>query len=181
MADQRGMTMRAWVVCLSVVLLAVTGCGGEGSKQQDLAGSDAPRTPVPTQAIEIKGQAFDLELALDDDARGLGLSDRKEIAEDGGMMFVFTSPRRSRFVMRRCYVPIDLIYVDEDGYIDSLHRMEVIEPIGGPLWKNPLDGYASVGRVVVAIELKGGWIDRMGLKRGEKLDLPIQALQSRAE
>ena len=97
------------------------------------------------------------------------------------MLFVFPSPRPTQFVMRRCYVPIDLIFIDDDGYIDSLHAMEVIEPIGGARWKNPFSGYPSAGSILYAVELKGGKIAELGLKRGEKLDLPDAALQLKAQ
>ena len=97
------------------------------------------------------------------------------------MLFVFPSPVKTQFVMRRCYVPIDLVFIDEDGYIDSLHAMEVIEPVGGARWKNPSSGYPSAGSIRYAVELKGGKIEELGLKRGEKIDLPEAVLQLRSE
>lgn len=160
--------------------IALPGCGGGSAADPQNNQPSEPVEPI-TRQISLKGRVFTLELALDNDARTLGLSDRKAIAEDGGMLFVFPRPDYAQFVMRRCYVPIDLIYVDEKGYIDSTHAMQVIEPVGGARWKNPRSGYPSVGPIVLAIELQGGMIDTLGLKRGEKLDLPIAELQSRAE
>ena len=97
------------------------------------------------------------------------------------MLFVFPSPVRTQFVMRRCYVPIDLIFIDEDGYIDSLHAMEVIKPIGSARWKNPSLGYPTRGYILYAVELQGGKIAELGLQRGEKLDLPEAVLQLKAQ
>jgi hypothetical protein len=170
---------------VSALVLGVPGCGksgeapsGSATKQETPA-----ETTTKTQTVEINGHTFELELALDDDEREQGLSDRKEIAEDGGMLFVFPNPVYGGFVMRRCYVPIDLIYVDDDGYIDSLHRMSVIEPIGGDQWHDPSGSYSyrSAGLIQFVIELKGGTLDKLKLRRGDKIDLPREKLQSMAQ
>ncbi|MFN3167315.1 MAG: DUF192 domain-containing protein [Phycisphaeraceae bacterium] len=180
--NERSLLRRALAVAI-VLVLAVPGCGksgdaaGSGSTTQD---KPADNTPT-TQTVEINGHTFELELALDDDAREQGLSDRKQIAEDGGMLFVFRHPVRTQFVMRRCYVPIDLVFIDDDGYIDTLHRMEVIEPVGGPQWHNPSTGYPSAGAIQFVIELKGGTLDKLKLRRGDRIDLPREKLQSMAQ
>ena len=170
------------VLLLCVALLCLVACGnaGDTAGPQDLS---VTTKPADAQTVELilKGQAFNLELALDDASRNQGLSDRKSIDADGGMLFVFASPVKTQFVMRRCYVPIDLIFIDKDGYIDSLHAMQVIEPIGGARWKNPFTGYPTVGRILYAVELAGGKIEELGLQRGEKINLPEAVLQLKAQ
>jgi hypothetical protein len=170
-------------VALAAVLLSVLSACGNGGEPGTKPGGDAATAPaeVETIAFPIRDQTFALELAIDNDSRTLGLSDRKSIADAGGMLFVFPSPVETQFVMRRCYVPIDLIFIDNDGYIDSLHAMEVIEPVGGARWKNPLSGYRTTGAILYAVELKGGKIAELGLKRGEKLELPEAVLQLKAQ
>lgn len=178
-----GTPRSAALLPLLALFLLVSGCG----KSDQASGPDAKpngknaNTTLETETIQIKGQTFELELALDNESRKQGLSDRKEIAEDGGMLFVFTQLVPGQFVMRRCYVPIDLIYLDDDGYIDSMHHMQVIEPIGGAQWNNPSRPYLSSGYIQYVIELKGGSIDKLDLKTGEKIDLPFESLQDRAQ
>lgn len=172
------------VACVLVmaVLVSVPGCDSDGTpKGQDAPKTTGQSTQAETIAFPLKGETFNLELALDGDSRTQGLSDRKSIADDGGMLFVFPSPVKTQFVMRRCYVPIDLIFIDEDGYIDSLHAMDVIEPIGGARWKNPSTGYSTAGSILYAVELQGGKIAELGLKRGEKIALPEAVLQLNAQ
>ena len=168
---------------LGLILITLPGCGksGEAVDNSDPADATSKDDSPKTQTVEIKGHTFEMELALDDDSRTLGLSDRKEIAEDGGMLFVFPSQRRASFVMRRCYVPIDLVYLDDEGYIDTIHRMEVIEPVGGPLWENPRRGYPSAGEVLFVLEFAGGTLDKLDLRRGQKIELPYAELQSMAQ
>lgn len=142
-----------------------------------------PPEPEPLearQAVEIDGQAFDLELALNNSERVQGLSDRRSISEDGGMLFVHPFARVLRFVMRRCHVPIDIIYLDNDGRIVRMHAMEVIEPIGGDEWYNPTDDYSSVERARFAIELRGGTLESLDLEVGDVIELPLEDLKARA-
>ena len=190
MADERlnNRVNPCWTVAAALLLVVVVSAGlpGCGKSGEPAGGGDASEkgqvseTPK-TQRVELAGKPFTLELALDNDSRMHGLSDRKSIADDGGMLFVFPEPEQTQFVMRRCYVPIDLIFIDDDGYIDSLHRMKVIEPIGGEQWMHPTTGYASVGSIQFVIELKGGTLDKLGLKRGDRIDLPRDQLQSMAQ
>ncbi|MBX2853001.1 MAG: DUF192 domain-containing protein [Phycisphaeraceae bacterium] len=174
---------RVALAVLAAVLVSCLPACGNGGEPATKPGGDTAKAPaeLETIAFPIKGKAFTLELAIDGDARTQGLSDRKSIADDGGMLFVFPSPVKTQFVMRRCYVPIDLIFIDEDGYIDSLHAMEVIEPVGGARWKNPFTGYSTAGSILYAVELQGGKIAELGLKQGEKLELPEAVLQLKAQ
>jgi hypothetical protein len=163
------------------MLLVLSACGNAGDPASQTGDTTDQSADLETVAFPIKNQVFELELALDSESRKQGLSDRKSIADDGGMLFVFPDPVSTQFVMRRCYVPIDLIFIDDDGYIDSLHAMEVIEPIGGARWKNPFTGYKTTGYILYAVELKGGKIAELGLERGEKIELPEAVLQLKAQ
>lgn len=142
-----------------------------------------PPEPEPIedrQPVEIDGRTFDLELALNNAQRVQGLSDRRSIAEDGGMLFVYPFDRVMRFVMRRCHVPIDIVFLDADGRVVQMHAMEVIEPIGGDEWYNPTDDYSSVERARFAIELRGGTLETLGIEVGDVVELPLEDLKRRA-
>ncbi len=135
------------------------------------------KTTADTQRVVLGDQTFELELALDRKARFKGLSDRPKISADGGMLFVFPQPRRLEFVMRRCLVPIDLIFLDPGGRIVGTHAMSV-QPFDTP--EERLRRYTSGYPAQFAIELKGGTTARLRLEPGAKIDLPLDALKRRA-
>lgn len=116
MADRiRILTARLLLLfALGALLGPMTGCDEEG-------GAD-------TVMVEINGQTFHLELAADPETRQLGLGGRSEIADDGGMIFVFKNPIVLQFVMRDCLTDIDIIFLDGAGRITALHQMTVEEP-----------------------------------------------------
>lgn len=132
-------------------------------------------TTPRTQHVSLGGEVFELELALDERMQHKGLSDRKSIDPDGGMLFVFPTAKKLEFLMRRCYVPLDLIYLDTNGYVIRMHRMQ-IEP--DPLLPDrKLTKYRSVDPAQFAIELRGGTIERLKLKIADRIDLPLNQLK----
>jgi uncharacterized membrane protein (UPF0127 family) len=153
---------------LCILLLAVIGlggCGQQGAQQGQ------------TLTVQIAGQAFHLELALDDASRHEGLSDRPEIDADGGMIFVFPQSAVQNFVMRRCLTPIDIIYLDPNGRVVTMEKMAV-ETYQRP--EADLVRYSSRYPAQFAIELRGQTLDTLPLAIGDKIDLPLSDLKAQA-
>ncbi len=166
--SSRGLTRRPWLALAALVLalLPPAGCA---------AADDSNR--ARTQDVKLGARTFTLELALDDATRIQGLSDRKEIAADGGMLFVFPRPRVLVFVMRRCLVPIDIIFLSPTGRIVRMHEMQV-EPYERT--DEQLKPYPSEWPAQFAIELRGGTIRGLGLQPGQAVELPLSELKRRA-
>ncbi len=135
------------------------------------------RDPLP---VEIGGRTFALELALTPAQRYQGLSDREHIPADGGMLFVFPDDavRVQAFVMRRCPVPIDIIYLDPGQRVVAMHAMAV-EPAGTP--EGRLTPYSSRYPAQFVIELAGGTLEELGLSEGERIALPAERLKAAAQ
>lgn len=131
--------------------------------------------------VTLAGQTFNLEVAATDAAIERGLMGRESIDPEGGMLFVFRSPRIPSFWMKNCLVDIDLIFVDEVGVIVGLHEMKA-EPPRGPneterAYENRLARYPAQRRALFAIELQAGSIRRLGLKMNDRLSLDVARLK----
>jgi uncharacterized membrane protein (UPF0127 family) len=162
-----------------LLVTAVAGCDRAETPVLDPPAADnAADAPVETQAVTINGHDFNLELALDDDTRFQGLSDRDHIASDGGMLFVFDRPRRLQFVMRRCLVPIDIVFLDPAGRVTAMHEMQV-EPYDRP--ERQLTRYGSGYPAQFVLEFAGGTLEKLDLAPGDRVELPLAALKARAE
>jgi uncharacterized protein len=163
------------LIAFSIALLSAAGCEDTGKAGASVA------------PVRIKGQTFYLEIAATDEIRVPGLGKRTHIDDDGGMIFVFPNPQLLEFVMRDCLVPIDIIYTDATGRAQMTHAMKVEEPrkpgegipgdLQNPLYNNRLKRYSSKFPSQFAIELKGGMIEKLGIKEGDKLEFDFEALK----
>ncbi len=119
--------------------------------------------------IKIAGQTLTVSLAIDREAQIKGLSGRKEIAENEGMLFLFSYPA-PKIWMKNMNFPIDIIWLapskDEAGknrikvvYIKKDARPELYPEVYGP------DVSISDARYV--LEVASGFSDKNNLKIGD--------------
>ena len=140
-------------------------------------------TPKPPEELDawgtvdmkIGGQKFLLWVADDGGEQEQGLmhvtADRMSALEDGterGMIFVFDHERILSFWMRNTIIPLDIAYVDRDGVIVSIYTMVPLD--------ERRNQYASVRPARYAIEVNAGVYERLGVAKGDKLDIPASVL-----
>jgi uncharacterized membrane protein (UPF0127 family) len=143
----------------------------------------SPEEPI-TVDLQIGGETFHLEVAADHESRARGLSKRATIPPDGGMVFLYRDARELGYWMIDCLTDMDGIYLDPDGRITALHEMKREPPRRAGesqgAYERRLPRYTSGGPSPVAIELAPGTARRLGLRRGDRLDLDMGALRSLA-
>ena len=71
----------------------------------------------PSTQEAVTDTSFTLEIADTDAKRIQGLSGRTEVPDNYGMLFVFPEAQTYGFWMKDMYVPIDIIWLREDGSI----------------------------------------------------------------
>lgn len=137
-----------------------------------------------TIKVVISGETFHLEPALDDATRFLGLGGRKEIAKDGGMLFVFPYAARQSFVMRDCPIPIDIAYLDPAGRVVRIHEMVPEDPQkpgeSDYDYNERLHRYDSRFPAQFVVEVAGGRLREIGLGEGDLVKFDVQGLKARA-
>lgn len=174
-------------VCSMMLLGSVTGVSGCEDKAPAVAPTDK------TTSVVMGKKTFKLEIAATPDVRTKGLGSRKEIAEDGGMIFVFPSSqvRTMAFVMRDCPIDIDIAFLDGSGRVLTTHEMKA-EPPRGPdegkegtfdnfKYESRLKQYSSRWPATFAIEVKAGTIRKLGLKEGDLVTLDAEGLKKIAQ
>jgi len=140
-----------------------------------------------TSKVRIAGKEFSLEVADDESEVFRGLSGRKSIAPDGGMIFVFPETEWRVFVMRDCAVPIDVLFLDDEGRVVGAHAMQpeaprsaaerADDPAGNAAYEARLRGYPSSKPAAFAIEVRGGTIAALGVREGDRI--AVQGLEER--
>lgn len=150
-----------------------------------LKGCDEP-PPEGSERVDIQDRSFVLELAADEASIEQGLKYRTEIADDGGMLFVFPRAEVRRFWMHDCLVPIDIIFLDPAGRVTATHQMQVNPRREGETdaqYRQRLretDMYSSRFAAQFAIELKGGTLDELDIEPDDVIKLDLERLKALA-
>lgn len=75
-----------------------------------------------TDSLGTLKAKIDLEIADNDYERQLGLMNRKEMSENQGMLFIFPKEAYQSFWMRNTFISLDMIFVNEQKKIVTIHR-----------------------------------------------------------
>lgn len=103
---------------------------------------------------------FHIEVAKTMEEKERGLMFRKELAADGGMIFIFGEAYRPYLWMRNTLVPLDMLFLDKEGYIQYIKhsaKPHSLEPIG------------SGGEAWAVVELQGGISKKLGIRIGDRV------------
>ncbi len=138
-----------------------------------LAATACTKDPPERLPLDLAGQRFKLELALTDAQIEKGMMFREAIGDREGMLFVFPDAAHRRFWMKNCRVPIDVIFMDGQGWIVAIRTMTPPDPATD---ENDLPRYPSGRPAQFAIELQGGMAEKLGLKRDDQIALPLSDL-----
>jgi uncharacterized membrane protein (UPF0127 family) len=83
--------------------------------------TDAEPLIVETASGE---RSFTIEIADSASERERGLMYRQQMADDHGMLFVFNSQQQVGFWMKNTVMPLDLLFISEDGTLKAVLRGE---------------------------------------------------------
>ena len=141
--------------------------------------------PSDTEQVRLGQRDWTLELATDEASIRRGLMDRQDIPNGTGMLFVFNTPQVHQFWMANCLIDIDVLFIDGQGRIASMHQMKA-EPPRNPTesvsaYEQRMKLYSSRIPVRFAIELPAGSIDALGVRAGESVSLDTDRLKSLAK
>ena len=159
LASSRGQGSRAVAALLLcfVVLSAVV---------LPACGDDAPQPPDGTSALTItnnagKEQTLFIEIAETPEQRSIGLSNRRELPEDQGMLFIIPT-RGVGFWMKDTLIPLSVAFIGQCGEIVHIADME---PQTDML--HHTDREYKFG-----LEVNQGWFPEHGIDVGSEVEIP---------
>lgn len=149
-------------------------CRGETARNDDayehVMSFDTTRVRLARASDTL---ALHVELAVKPEQKSMGLMERRHLADDAGMLFVYdsTQPPEAGFWMYRTRIPLDIAFADSTGVIRSIRSMvpcptEVAQ--GCPT-------YTPDAPYQYALEVNAGYFARHGFVVGNTLllkDLP---------
>lgn len=157
---------------MTLLTLAVLGCGGGGDGAPPASSSDGGEDVVQAR-IPPRGLAWVIfgsdtvraEVARTDQERARGLMERESLAPGNGMLFIFPDVAPRSFWMQNTYIPLDIAFLDADGTIVDIQSME------------PLDETftESAAPAMFALEVPQGWFEAQGIGVGDRASLVFGA------
>lgn len=118
-----------------------------------------PTALLPLVIQSEKGsQRFSVEVAATPQQQEAGLMFRKELADNGGMLFPMDPPRTASFWMKNTLIPLDMLFIRTDGTIAFIGANTV------PYSREPVSAGVPVAAV---LELRGGRAAELGIEEGD--------------
>jgi uncharacterized protein len=152
--------MNQWcILALGLSVAVLGGCAG-GCKKTAPPASEPTTDPNLPTAAQPKLQAMKLwlgaeemiaELALTEQQIRTGMMFRTNLAENAGMLFVFSGPYRASFWMKNCPLPLSAAYIDPEGVILEVRDLQP---------HNTNSVVAASDRVQFVLETNQGWFGR---------------------
>ncbi|MEM7076603.1 MAG: DUF192 domain-containing protein [Pseudomonadota bacterium] len=125
--------------------------------------------------VELRGEwgtaRFTTEVADEAAERAQGLMHRQSMPRSAGMLFVYPGPRTANFWMRNTLIPLDIIFADSSGVVQSVHHDA-----------QPLDETRIFGghNIQYVLEVNGGLARTIGIAEGTQLRHPSIAQDTAA-
>ena len=141
------------VLIVAVILLAVFKAGGKIPSFSFFQKSEA----------SVNGKTLNLQLAKSDSERKKGLSGKKGLGDNEGMLFVFPNKGNYPFWMRDMLFPIDIIWIDHETVV---YVQENASIPGQAQFLTIYDPHEQANRV---LEINAGLAKKLDIKKGTKI------------
>lgn len=107
--------------------------------------------------------ALEVEVADTKSSRELGLSFRKSMRDDEGLLFAFDDPGRYGFWMKDMLFPLDIVWINQNGVVVELQRG--LTPESYPRT------FINASEASYVLEINKGVAEKFGLYIGSKVKI----------
>lgn len=123
------------------------------------------RKPMNQREVMVGNNIFKVDIADTDLSRMLGLSGRKSLNENEGMLFVFPTPGEYSFWMKGMNFPLDFVWIANGSVI------QLTENVPKPTSTLDFATYSPSSTVDQVLEINAGKAARAGIQVGDSVTL----------
>lgn len=149
------------VVILAIVIVIIINSNKETSTTDSEYQFHKEGELVILDSNKVIKKKIDIEIADTEYDRELGLMFRKEMSDEQGMLFIFPVEDELSFWMRNTYIPLDMIFINSQKRIITIHKNTI------PLSEG---SYRSSAPAKYVLEVNGGFTDRYQIKEGDYIN-----------
>ena len=125
-----------------------------------LSGIVSAQNAMPVMELTAGFHRIEAEVAANDQNRQVGLMNRRSMAQQRGMLFVFPQVNTHCMWMRNTLLPLSVAFLDEDGSIINIEDMQ----------PQTESNHCARRPARYALEMNLGWFAQRGLKPGTRLN-----------
>jgi len=114
----------------------------------------------------VNNQTIKLLIADDDKEKMKGLSKRKNLSQDTGMLFVFKNKNRHAFWMKDMLFPIDIVYISDGVVVDIVPNVQPPKDNSNVLGIKVIKPQSPANYV---LEINAGQALKYKIKKGDKI------------
>lgn len=107
-----------------------------------------------------------IDVADDPQERNRGLMFRKSLDYNSGMLFIFHDTANRSFWMKNTFIPLDMIFIDND-----LRIVDIKKNVQPCVQENPCPSYPSTGPAKYVLEVNAGFTEQNNIKVGDRLEI----------
>ncbi len=112
------------------------------------------------ETIRIGEHTFEISIADTPEKRAKGLMHVKNMPDNNGMLFKFESPRVINMWMKNTYIPLDMIFINENHIVIGIAKNTT---------PHSLENISSKKPAMYVLEINGGLSDKYNIKIGDKV------------
>ncbi len=112
--------------------------------------------------VTVRGKTYTVEVSDTYFTQSKGLSGKKSLSNDEGMIFVFENPYKYGFWMKEMNFPIDIIWIDENKTVNHIEKDVKPETYPKIFYPETPSKYV--------LEIASGQSDLHGIKVGDTVD-----------
>ena len=127
--------------------------------------SSVPKSVYKKANLKIQNVTFSVDIADTPGLRMQGLSGRKKLGDNEGMIFLFPVSGFYRFWMKDMNFPLDFVWVNGEKIIDTMEKVPV-PPAG-----IQLPTYTSKSPADKILEIKAGAIKKNNIRIGDSVNI----------
>lgn len=114
---------------------------------------------MPRSELAAGMYRIEVEVAATPQTRQLGLMNRRDMAAQHGMVFVFTEDARHCMWMKNTLLPLSVAFLDAKGRILNIEDMK----------PQTEDNHCAAAPARFALEMNLGWFRERGLRAGDAI------------
>ena len=121
------------------------------------------------KTVTVNNNEISVEIANTEAQRSKGLSQRESLANDHGMLFVFTAKDiKPPFWMKGMKIPIDIIWINDSEIVQIDDN---IQPPDKTTPESELVLFLPMNPIDYVLEVPAGYSEKSNIKVGDKINL----------